>query len=246
MDANKIRKMKKPFKEMKPRVDRGDIVYLFAQDRSLIHKKAIDLYMSALKKYDIDDVMMICPRRNTVLNSVEKLNNHIQPKYIGESFSTIKNGVYKYHIGDVIIHRKNNQDLNVMNGEVGKIIDIPNGSKMVVDYGFNISELMERGVEVKKIVEYNGFEQINQTELAYSYSVHSAQGSQAKAVIVVLDNTHYTLLDTTLLYTAITRAKEKCFVISEPEAFKRCMTHHKTYSRNTNMKQLLLDNAKNV
>ena len=61
-------------------------------------------------------------------------------------------------------------------------------------------------------------------ELAYCLTCHLTQGSGFKNVIVLIDNTHYKLLDRCMLYTAITRAKTKCALIAEPSAFKRCLT----------------------
>ena len=69
-------------------------------------------------------------------------------------------------------------------------------------------------------------------------TVHKSQGSGYKTVIIITDMTHYTLLDTCLLYTAITRAKKRCLLLSEPSAFKMCMNNNKSKSRQTWLKDM--------
>lgn len=233
VDANLVRNMESPIQNMQPKVDRNDIIYYFSKNRESLHQKAIDIYMSALERYDIDDIMLICPRKNTVINSVENFNINIQKRYITHmSEPLIKRKKYNYYVNDRIIHKKNNGELQVVNGEVGTIKSIYDNT-MIVNFGLYIEKLMEDGEHIPKNIQYPDYESINETQLGYSFSCHSAQGSEAAVAIIVLDNTHYTLLDTTLLYTAITRAKEKCFVIAEPSAFVRCIKNHKTYERNT-------------
>ena len=64
-------------------------------------------------------------------------------------------------------------------------------------------------------------------------SVHKLQGSEYDYVIIALDNSHYVLLDRCMLYTAITRAKKMCILVSQPSAFKRAMKINKTNDRQT-------------
>ena len=64
---------------------------------------------------------------------------------------------------------------------------------------------------------------LSNVELAYALTVHVTQGSGYDNVIVLIDNSHFVLLDSCLLYTAITRAKKKCLLISEPSAYNKCI-----------------------
>lgn len=47
--------------------------------------------------------------------------------------------------------------------------------------------------------------------------------SSRKTVICVIDNTHYKLLDNCMLYTMLTRAKKRCLLCAEPQAFYKCL-----------------------
>jgi exodeoxyribonuclease V alpha subunit len=86
-----------------------------------------------------------------------------------------------------------------------------------------------------KTVEYTRNE-LDQLELAYCCTCHKLQGSGYNTVIIIIDMTHYTLLDTCLLYTAITRAKKRCLLLAEPKAYKMCIETNKSQNRQTWLK----------
>jgi ATP-dependent exoDNAse (exonuclease V) alpha subunit len=61
--------------------------------------------------------------------------------------------------------------------------------------------------------------EVNATLLGYCLTVHKAQGSEWRKVFVLLHNSHNTMIQRELLYTAITRAREELYVICEPDSF---------------------------
>jgi hypothetical protein len=66
----------------------------------------------------------------------------------------------------------------------------------------------------------------------------NCQGSQYHSVICVFDMSSYIMLNRKILYTAITRAKKKCMLISEPRAFKACLDDENNKPRNTFMSEM--------
>jgi ATP-dependent exoDNAse (exonuclease V) alpha subunit/predicted SprT family Zn-dependent metalloprotease len=60
---------------------------------------------------------------------------------------------------------------------------------------------------------------INQMILSYALTVHKSQGSEWRKVFLLFHQSHATMLQRELLYTAVTRAKEELYVICEPETF---------------------------
>lgn len=60
---------------------------------------------------------------------------------------------------------------------------------------------------------------VNSILLGYALTVHKAQGSEWRKVFVLLHQSHATMLQRELLYTAVTRAKEELYIICEPETF---------------------------
>lgn len=61
--------------------------------------------------------------------------------------------------------------------------------------------------------------ELNAVILGYALTVHKSQGSEWRKVFCVFHQSHATMLQRELLYTAVTRAKEELYVICEPETF---------------------------
>lgn len=239
-DANKIRVQENPIIKLEPKISHGvknDMQYRFFKDRDKMHKFAVKAYEGAIKKYGIDNVNIICPRKDVVKNSVYFFNEDLQSIVNDKSGYSITYGKKTYYIGDRVIHKKNDYKKNVFNGETGTIEKIY-GKTMIVNYGYDIYEMMEKGNKVYKYVEYQK-EELGTIDLSYASSIHSFQGSQIDIAIIVLDNTHHMLLDSTILYTAITRAAKQCLLIAEPNAFKKCIRTNHGNSRDTFLSFLL-------
>jgi exodeoxyribonuclease V alpha subunit len=61
--------------------------------------------------------------------------------------------------------------------------------------------------------------EVNSLILGYALTVHKSQGSEWRKVFLLLHNSHATMLQRELLYTAVTRAKEELMIICEPDTF---------------------------
>ena len=180
---------------------------------------------------DIDDISVIVPRKNSVMNSVNFFNKKMQDIVIPEKVPYMEYGDKQLRLGAKVIQKVNNYEKDVVNGEIGYITEIlkpdkENDYDFLIDYGEN------------KIVQYKRSE-LEQIDLAYAISVHSAQGSEYKYVIVVLDMSHFILLDTCLFYTAITRASKECYCIAQPKAFIHALSNSKAAERQTFLKELI-------
>jgi len=68
---------------------------------------------------------------------------------------------------------------------------------------------------------------INNLLLSYALTVHKAQGSEWKKVFLCLHQSHATMLQRELLYTAITRARQNLYVICEPDSFVKGIERQK-------------------
>ena len=81
-------------------------------------------------------------------------------------------------------------------------------------------KMLDSEVEVKvdKASELNGM------LLGYCLTVHKAQGSEFRKVFFVSHQSHATMLQRELLYTAVTRAREELYIICEPETFVKGIT----------------------
>jgi exodeoxyribonuclease V alpha subunit len=113
--------------------------------------------------------------------------------------------------GDPIIYLKNDYQKELWNGSLGKIESIlrSNGGR---------SLLCSLDGARQEIPE----EDFHRVDLAYAITVHKAQGSQFKKVIVPVVRSR--LLDRTLIYTALTRGIEQVIFIGDRSAFDAAIT----------------------
>lgn len=76
-------------------------------------------------------------------------------------------------------------------------------------------------LDTESIVEITKASEVNNLLHAYALTVHKAQGSEWRKVFLCLHQSHATMLQRELLYTAVTRAREELYVICEPESFTK-------------------------
>lgn len=63
--------------------------------------------------------------------------------------------------------------------------------------------------------------EVNALILGYALTVHKSQGSEWEKVYLLFHNSHATMMQRELLYTAVTRAKKDLVIICEPETFQK-------------------------
>jgi exodeoxyribonuclease V alpha subunit len=79
------------------------------------------------------------------------------------------------------------------------------------------------------------FDDLDQLVLAYSTTIHKSQGNEFNAVIIPLTMSHFIMLQRNLIYTAITRAKERIFLVGQRKALAVAVNNADTRLRNTNL-----------
>jgi exodeoxyribonuclease V alpha subunit len=124
---------------------------------------------------------------------------------------------------------KNNYDKNVFNGDVGIIFKVAKDSEKITVFFDD------------KTVEYEG-DELEQLSLAYASTIHKSQGSEYPAVVVILDSSHYMMLQRNLVYTAITRAKGHVWILSAPGALAQAVRNNRKFRRFTRLTERLEGN----
>lgn len=199
----------------------SDFVFYELNDDTSITQKILDLCTKDLPHEGFNvlkDVQVLSPMHR-FLCGVENLNLMLQeqlnPK---KNQDELKYSSQTFRVGDKVMHIRNNYQKNVFNGDIGFIQDI-NNEKLTVDY-------------FDHIVTYEKNE-LNELTLAYASSVHKSQGSEYKVVIIPLSTSHYIMLQRNLLYTAITRAKQKVIIIGSKKALMTAIQSNRTQKRYT-------------
>jgi exodeoxyribonuclease V alpha subunit len=175
--------------------------------------------------YDsLHDIQVLVPTNKGVVG-VNNLNIKIQ-ETINKNKINIFKGSIEYKIDDKVIQLKNNYEKDVYNGDIGFIKNID----------FDLKELH---IDFDgKIVVYD-FYDLDEINLSYAISVHKAQGSEFKCVIVPILTSHYMLLQRNLLYTAITRAREVVILIGSKKAIGMAVNKNIVEKRYTGLQELL-------
>jgi exodeoxyribonuclease V alpha subunit len=168
-----------------------------------------DIY-EALQK--INDVRVICAIKQSK-EGVYHTNERIE-KVLKNYFDTfaaetgLKNTYFNpssdfYHNQPIIV-TKNHPDLGLFNGDVGIIRRMKENNKLKAYF-------IDEDKKDKLKVISPGF--IADCETVFAMTIHKSQGSEFKQVLVILPkNSEIQLLTRELIYTAVTRAKEKAII----------------------------------
>ena len=168
----------------------------------------VKLYQEEISKYGIDNVALLTPYRQKTETGVNAMNERLQELVNppSKSKAEIDTGKRKFRTGDKVMQIKNHED--VSNGDVGyitRISTVGDETTLYVDFGDG------------KVMEYDSSE-LDMLELGYASTVHKSQGSEYKSVILNLQSAHHIMLKRALVYTAITRGKEKVTIVGERKA----------------------------
>ncbi len=170
----------------------------------------------------LTDIQILVPMYAGVAG-IDAINSAIQAKYNPETEKIIKRENLLFKKNDKVLQLKNDSELDIMNGDIGKIIDViqfKDKEMLCIDfYG--------------RIVQYP-ISSIENLKLAYAISIHKSQGSEFKNVILPILPSYQIMLKKKILYTAITRAKEKLILLGKPEVLERAI-HTVEYGRQTTL-----------
>lgn len=180
------------------------------------------LYLQEAQRVGRENVKCLLPMHKGEAGT-DAMNAALQqaanPKKQGQA--EITNGREKFRVGDPVMHLRNNRDLGVVNGDVGTVKAIPGDGSMVVDY-------------YGRAITYAG-EDLEDVTLNYCSTIHKSQGSEYASVITCFLEDHSIMLARNLLYTAVTRARQKVVIVGETQALSRAISH---VSQNTRLTML--------
>ena len=144
-------------------------------------------------------------------------------------------GELLFREGDRVMQIRNNYDIEwkktdgsavgtgIFNGDVGTIVSIEPREELL------------RVVFDDREASYD-FTQLGELEPAYAITVHKSQGSEYRAVILTAWNGSPYLLNRSILYTAITRARELLIIVGREETVAMMTENAKKNRRYTGLK----------
>jgi exodeoxyribonuclease V alpha subunit len=138
------------------------------------------------------------------------INERVQDALRSECDPHAVVGDRRFFVGDKVVQTVNDYDLGVFNGETGVVEDVLGESAIVACFG-------------KELVEVRGPRLLN-LRLAYAMTIHKSQGSEWQHVVVIAHQAHAHLLNRSLLYTAITRAKQSVAIVGTAAGVKAAVS----------------------
>ncbi|MDR1255896.1 MAG: ATP-dependent RecD-like DNA helicase [Puniceicoccales bacterium] len=205
---------------------RRDVHFLLTTNADDCAEKVAALcqkYIPQWYKIDpINDIQILVPMHKGTIGT-EALNKLLQDTFIDQSFGT---NWTQFRMGDKVIQTKNNYDKGIFNGDHGRILYINNDDKEIV-------------VQFNQDSVTLSHSNINDLSLAYAISIHKSQGSEFPVILIPLLKQHFIMLQRNLIYTAITRGKNKVFLIGDMDAYNIAVKNNKTDARLTGLIQAL-------
>ena len=148
-------------------------------------------------------------------------------------------GEYLFREGDRVMQVRNNYDvmwqeagtghagMGMYNGDVGQILSIDREGNVTVDFD-------------GKQVTYTP-DMLGELEPAYAVTVHKAQGSEYRAVVLAAMDGAPMLMTRGVLYTAITRAKELFVVVGDEETIGKMTANDRQQKRYSGLRARLAE-----
>lgn len=233
LHANVIRDGIMPFDLNSSELHFGtDTHYIFKRDNQLIVQNIIDLYLKYLQ-YGLayEDISIIIPRKENTMVSCKTINNQLMNILLKDVKQSVMYNEKEFKLGCRVINKVNDYEKGILNGDQGTVTYIADDNKSFV------VTLDVTGEDISFLRS-----EMDNLELGYAITCHSSQGSQYKVCIIGMDFGSYTMLSSNLIYTAITRAKNKMWFISDPKAFIKGVNNVKENQRNTFLAEFLKQN----
>ena len=217
----------------------SDFFFMRRQSEEAVNQLIKDLCTTRLPKnmgIPPEQIQVLSPTRKGGVGTMS-LNKMLQSALnpASEEKKERQFGEFIFREGDRVMQIRNNYDImwkrsdgsevgtGIFNGDVGTIMEIDTGTEtMTVCFD-------------DRIADYD-FTQLNELEPAYAMTVHKSQGSEYRAVILTAWNGSPYLLSRSILYTAITRARELLIIVGREETVAAMTQNAKKNRRYTGLK----------
>ncbi len=180
-----------------------------------------------------EDIQVLSPTRKGEMGTVN-LNRRLQEVLnpAGKDKKEKLFGDAVFREGDRVMQIRNNYDImwknregtesgtGIYNGDIGTVESIDQEAETItVDFDGRIASF--------------GFDSLIELEHAWAITVHKAQGSEYRAVILALGSGSQMLMTRGVLYTAVTRAKELMIIVGDDQTAYQMIDNYRQSNRYT-------------
>ena len=198
-------------------------------------KGCIDRIFQILDAYiknggDLQNGIQILAPMYAGVAGIDAINQAIQERYNKEE-TILKRENKLFKKNDKVLQLKNDSEKEIMNGDIGKILDIGKIDEkdcMMIEFD-------------GRVITYYASDIENLT-LAYCMSIHEAQGSEFDNVIMPILPSYQIMLKKKIIYTGMTRAKKKLILLGKINSISQAI-HQEDYLRQTYLSKRLSNNS---
>lgn len=215
-----------------------DFEFIEISDESKISDKVEEIFFTLLNQnIDVMDIQILSPVNNRGACSVNAINDRISRTLFPPVEDLMGNYELDHFVtGAKVMQIENDYDRQVFNGDTGIIVNPYDYSSAIM------GEINHSDIYVKfldgKVIGYSLEDRKKYLTLAYALTVHKSQGSDYAHIIVPISKENSFSWRRKLLYTAVTRAKTKVWIIGDKYTLLNSYINNKEINRNTVMKSL--------
>lgn len=204
---------------------KGTDLILKEADSSFVIEQ-IKMICNSYKKIDYKDFQILVPMYKTI-NGIDQINKVAQEIFNPKSRlkKEIKVGDVIYREEDKVLQLTNMPEENIFNGDIG-IIDSVDKKEIVINFDDNYVRFTP--------ANFSNFKH------GYAISIHKAQGSEFKTVVIPVVREYNKMLYRKLYYTGVTRAKKELYIVGDLDSLKYASSNNNSDIRRTSIKDKLI------
>ena len=213
---------------LKPEGESPDFFFIEREDPEEVLGEIRTLVAERIpRRFGLDptvDIQVLTPMHKGILGAVN-LNAELGT-LLNLRTESVTRGNRIFRLGDKVMQIRNNYQLDVFNGDIGRIAAL--------------SEV-DREVRIRfedRTVTYD-FTDLDELVLAYACSIHKSQGSEYPCVVIPLHTQHYVMLQRNLLYTGITRGRKLVVLVGNRKALSLAVQNNRIEERFTRLAERL-------
>lgn len=172
----------------------------------------------------IEDVQILTPMQKGDLGA--RNLNQVMQALLNPRGNQIERFGIVFREGDRVMQTENDYDKEVFNGDLGRIVAIDEVQGEVV------VKIDDRRIKYE-------FRELDALVHAYAITIHKSQGSEYPCVIIPMHTQHFVLLQRSLLYTAVTRAKKFAVIVGTKKAMGLAVSRADSRERVTTLMERL-------
>ena len=208
---------------------RKDAFWVEREGAETIAEKIVSLVAREIPEkmgFKTDDIQVLAPMRKYACG-VEELNTSLRDVLNPSKDDDRARG---FAVGDHVMNLRNNYDKEIFNGDMGVVTAI-NREDQVIKVDFD-------GMKVDL-----DYDEADDLTLSYATTIHKSQGNEYPVVVMPVCTSHWAMLQRTLAYTGVTRAKKLLILVGERRALAQAIRNNDKKKRHGHLLERVLEYA---